>query len=174
MINQIATVLSENLAQLQKISMETFADTFGADNTQEDLDKYLQSAYNIKELQSELENSNSSFQFIYYHDALAGYLKTNVGDAQTELQDQNGLEIERIYIKKQFKRLGLGKQLIALASQQAQIKQKNFLWLGVWENNAPAISFYNKQGFTAFSEHLFKLGNDPQRDILMRKDIIQK
>ena len=43
-----------------------------------------------------------------------------------------------------------------------------FLWLGVWEKNLSAIRFYEKNGFTAFGEHIFMLGTDPQRDVLMK------
>ena len=42
------------------------------------------------------------------------------------------------------------------------------IWLGVWEKNKRAISFYKKNGFIEFDTHIFKLGNDEQIDIMMR------
>jgi ribosomal protein S18 acetylase RimI-like enzyme len=52
-------------------------------------------------------------------------------------------------------------------------KQKKFttVWLGVWEENKKAIQFYTKNGFVAFDQHIFKLGDDEQTDIMMRLEI---
>jgi ribosomal protein S18 acetylase RimI-like enzyme len=47
----------------------------------------------------------------------------------------------------------------------------NAVWLGVWENNARAISFYTKWGFEKFGQHTFMLGNDAQTDLLFKKKI---
>ena len=44
------------------------------------------------------------------------------------------------------------------------------LWLGVWEHNEKALNFYKKMGFVIFDEHIFKLGDDEQRDYLMREN----
>jgi ribosomal protein S18 acetylase RimI-like enzyme len=44
-------------------------------------------------------------------------------------------------------------------------------WLGVWEHNPRAITFYGKLGFVACGEQVFPLGNDPQRDIVMARPL---
>jgi ribosomal protein S18 acetylase RimI-like enzyme len=44
-----------------------------------------------------------------------------------------------------------------------------YVWLGVWEKNARAIRFYEKNGFVAFDKHLFKLGDEEQTDIMMKR-----
>jgi len=51
----------------------------------------------------------------------------------------------------------------------ARKKQKQFIWLGVWEKNKRAIDFYTRWGFEKFGEWDFLLGNDLQRDWLMKK-----
>jgi ribosomal protein S18 acetylase RimI-like enzyme len=45
------------------------------------------------------------------------------------------------------------------------------MWLGVWEENPRAIRFYQKLGFVEFGEHIFQLGDDAQRDVLMKKKL---
>ncbi|MDQ2855211.1 MAG: GNAT family N-acetyltransferase, partial [Acidobacteriota bacterium] len=45
------------------------------------------------------------------------------------------------------------------------------LWLGVWEHNGRARAFYRKWKFVEFGEHIFQLGEDPQNDILMARDL---
>ena len=44
----------------------------------------------------------------------------------------------------------------------------DYVWLGVWEENARAISFYKKNGFVEFGKHIFKLGDDEQTGIMMK------
>lgn len=168
---EIKNVTLKNVYILQEISRETFSDTFGSENSENDLNNYLESAYSIDQLSAEINNENSEFNFIYLNNDLAGYLKLNIDSAQTENKDQAGLEIERIYIKPNFKRLGLGKKLFEYALEKARAMNKEFIWLGVWEKNLPAITFYKKQGFYAFDEHIFQLGQDKQKDILMKYDL---
>lgn len=68
--------------ELREISIETFTDTFGAQNTPENLRDYLADAYQESVLVKELENAESLFYFVMVDDEIAGYLKLNVGDAQ--------------------------------------------------------------------------------------------
>jgi ribosomal protein S18 acetylase RimI-like enzyme len=68
--------------------------------------------------------------------------------------------------------MGVGQLLIEKAYQVAQIKKVKYIWLGVWEHNTRAIQFYKRNGFSEFGSHMFKLGNDDQRDILMKRQLI--
>ena len=69
---------------------------------------------------------------------MAGYLKVNEGHAQTEQVVPNALEVERIYLKQAFQHQGLGLVLIKLAEKIAREKEKDNMWLGVWEKNYQA------------------------------------
>ncbi len=82
-----------------------------------------------------------------------------------------GLEIERIYVLTTFHGKNVGQLLYDKAYQIAIEKKIDFIWLGVWEKNERAINFYLKQGFKQFSFHIFKLGDDEQKDIMMRKNV---
>lgn len=42
---------------------------------------------------------------------------------------------------------------------------------GVWKKNPRAIRFYEKNGFIAFSKHIFKMGDDEQIDVMMKKEL---
>lgn len=171
MNNQIKLVTSVDLKTLQAISIATFSDTFGAANSAQDLQEYLVTAYSIKQLRKELENKASYFYFIYVNQTVAGYLKLNTDGAQTEMMDSDSLEIERIYIKPDFKRHGLGQQLYQKAESVARSKNKQIIWLGVWEHNQPALNFYRRLGFTQHGAHVFQLGADQQRDLIMYKQL---
>lgn len=104
MTKTIKKCTTADLATLQKLSIETYTDTFGEFNTPENLQAYLNEAYNDKILTNELANPNSEFYFVYIDENLAGYLKINTLDAQSEKMPDNFLEIQRIYIRKLYKR----------------------------------------------------------------------
>lgn len=103
---------------------------------------------------------------------LVGYLKINDAPAQTDINDPESMEIERIYIRKEHKAKGLGKVLVDYTLQQA--RKKNYVWLGVWEKNVDAIAFYKKVGFIETGRHSFRMGDELQSDLVMKKFINNK
>nr|WP_321292415.1 GNAT family N-acetyltransferase [uncultured Trichococcus sp.] len=162
---------SEDLADLQTIGIETFTDTFAAHNTPEDLQAYLDKAYDPEKMKAELATKGSTFYFLYDDEELAGYMKVNVAAALTEEMGADSLEVERIYIRPAFKRKGLGRFLIDKAIEIACGQDKNLIWLGVWEHNLNAIAFYEKMGFVRTGSHLFFMGDDEQTDFIMTKKL---
>ena len=141
---KIKKINSDDIKILQEISIETFTDTFGEQNSSENLKNYLEKAFNSKKLLSEIANPFSDFYLIYFDKEPAGYLKLNDGEAQSEKMDEEALEIERIYIRKKFQRNGLGKFLLNKAIDIAKNQDKKIIWLGVWENNKNAIELHNQ------------------------------
>ena len=160
-----------DLDKLQSIGYETYDETFRAMNSQETIDKYLQESFNKKKLFSELSNKDCKFYFLYSENELAGYFKVNDTLAQTDINDANSIELERIYIKKEYKGKGLGKKLINFVFQLAQEMKKDYVWLGVWEKNVDAISFYTKMGFHEAGRHSIRMGDELQNDLIMKKSI---
>lgn len=161
----------EELAALQTISRETFAQTFDAHNSPEDMQYYLNTSFATDKLKSELSNPESEFYFAKAGDTVIGYLKVNVGSAQTELKDSNAFEIERIYVDQTYLGKKIGQLLFNKAIDLAISKKASYVWLGVWEKNHRALAFYTKNGFVPFDKHLFKLGNDEQTDIMMKLEL---
>ena len=133
---------AEDIKTLQAIAKQTFTETFGSQNTAEDLAKFLNEEYDFDKLKAEVENPESFYYFYYFEYELAGYLKLNVGAAQTESDYPEALEIQRIYVlqKYQGKRIGLAMMQQALVI--AEELKKPQVWLGVWENNFKAQAFY--------------------------------
>lgn len=80
----IKPITTEDVKELQKVSRETFKDTFDEYTAPDDMKHFLKEDYETGKLIKEIENSNSRFFFLMVHDEVAGYLKINVGDAQTE------------------------------------------------------------------------------------------
>jgi len=161
----------QDLQLLQEISIETFNDTFKDQNSAANMKAYLDSAFNLKQLEKELSTISSNFFFIYYNEEPAGYLKININDAQSEKMGDESLEIERIYIRNKFQGKGLGKYLINKAIELAIEQNKKVIWLGVWKKNENAIGFYKKFGFVQTGAHSFYMGDEEQIDVIMSKTL---
>ncbi|MGG0667323.1 N-acetyltransferase [Lederbergia citrisecunda] len=161
----------KDLHKLQEISYETFNETFKDQNSPENMKAYLERAFNLKPLEEEVSNTCSQFFFVYFHDEISGYIKVNIDDAQSEDMCDEALEIQRIYIKNNFQRHGLGKHLLQLATNIALECNKTKIWLGVWEKNENAIAFYKKLGFIQTGAHSFYIGDEEQIDYIMTKTL---
>lgn len=153
---------------LQYIGSKTFSETFAQSNTEEDMQTYLQENFSEQPLKALLQDEHTAVYLALQNEQPVGYLKVNFGPSQTELQDEHALEVERIYVLKQWQGKGLAKELFAMALNIARSQHMEYVWLGVWEHNPRAIRFYEKNGFVPFDKHVFKLGTDEQTDILMK------
>ena len=165
---QIVSVTVNEVEKLQAISRTTFSQTFDEHNSPEDMEAYLNKSYAIDQLTREINNPNSEFYFAVDGETVVGYLKVNIGTAQTENKDNEGFEIERIYVDQAYLGKKIGQLLFNKAVDLAKYKKSKYVWLGVWEENHRALAFYQKNGFVPFDKHIFKLGNDEQTDIMMK------
>lgn len=161
----------EDLDELQKIGRLTFAETFASENSEENMREYLENGFSREKLTAELYDPNAEIYFAVAEERVIGYLKVNVGSSQTEMKDENSLEIERIYVLSEFHGKKVGQLLYEKALELAKAKHMRYVWLGVWEHNSRAIRFYEKNGFVQFDQHIFILGDDKQIDLMMKLDL---
>lgn len=160
-----------DIVALQNIARQTFSETFAAVNTKENMSIYLDASFSREKLTAELNDKESELYFALRDENVIGYLKVNVGQSQTELRQDNALEIERIYVLKEFLGMHIGQQLLHKALEIAKQRKVDYVWLGVWEKNHRARAFYEKNGFVEFNKHIFRLGDDEQTDIMMRRSV---
>ncbi|MFM2368402.1 MAG: hypothetical protein RL619_702 [Bacteroidota bacterium] len=165
---EIKKATLSDLEAIQKISTQTFIETFAAVNTPENITNYIAESFNSEQLTSELNNANSQFYLATSGNEVLGYLKINFGDAQTEIINKNALEVHRIYVSQAFHGKNVGQLLIDKVKEIGLETGVDYIWLGVWEENHRALRFYSKNGFVEFDKHVFTLGNDEQTDLLMQ------
>lgn len=161
----------DDLNILQPFSRQRYFETFADRNTPENMTAYLDEAFAPEKIRAELSDTNAAFYFLDWDGKLAGYLKLNEAPAQTDLHDEQSLEIERIYVSKEFQGEGLGCYLMDQTISIAIQRKKKYVWLGVWEKNERALRFYRRNGFYQIGTHSFVMGDDEQTDYIMRKDL---
>ncbi|RTL54297.1 MAG: GNAT family N-acetyltransferase [Sphingobacteriales bacterium] len=164
----IRKVLNSELQQLAELSRTTFFDTYHAYNTPEDMQLYLETNLNDETIFKEWKNSENLFYIAWFGTIPVGYCKLALHTQPDHVCFEHALEIARLYVVKNYKNLGIGKRFIEMAKQVALQNACSLLWLIAWKQNHPAISFYEKQGFTIAGEQQFILGKDVQFDWVMK------
>lgn len=161
-----------DLALLQDLSKKTFAETFGPYNTDEHIQEYLERSYNDEVLTGELRSPNSEFYFLIYEDKPVAYIKLNFGKNTLGYAAEAGnMELQRIYVLKEYYRHGFGKMLFDKALKEARDRRRTSICLGVWEHNNRALSFYTSMGFKKVSSHIFHMGDADQTDYVLNMEL---
>ena len=163
---KIATLAdAETLATL---GAKTFSETFAKSNAAEDMNLHLKKTFTVDKVAQEIQDPTCTFIIAFEKTTPVGYAKLRQGNMPKTLHEKNALEIERIYVSKDFHGRKVGQALMQTCLNIAREKNYTAVWLGVWEHNATAIQFYERWGFEKFGSHDFLLGNDRQTDILMK------
>lgn len=167
---KIRKALVSDLADLLHMARTAFLQAFTAGNKPENVTAYLAEAFTLEQFGKELQNPDSVFFIAEQEEEIIAYTKVNFAPAQTDIHDPESLEIARLYVLEEHLGSGLGKTLLDTAIDFAKKNEKKYLWLGVWEHNARAIRFYEKNGLRKFESHPFPFGDEVQTDYLMRID----
>jgi diamine N-acetyltransferase len=154
---------------LSELGARTFSETFAADNSPEDLAAYIATSFNVTQQTAELEDPASTFLIAEVDGRAAGYAQLHEGEAEKGVEGAKPVELVRLYVSRDWLGRGIGEQLMRACLDQARQAGHETIWLGVWERNGRAQAFYRKWNFRTVGEHVFQLGSDLQRDILMER-----
>ena len=161
----------DDAAALAEFGARAFAETFAGDNDPSDMAAYLPTAYGEALQRAELLDHRVEFWVVEQHGALAAYAMLRIGGTDPSVHAQRPLQIERFYVDATWHGRGIAGALMSRAFERAHAHHADALWLGVWERNARAIAFYQRWGFRIVGDHVFQLGTDAQRDLIMERAV---
>lgn len=168
---KLLKVTPNNAELLRQLSITTFTDTYARYNTPDDMRQYIETEFSAEKLHSGIISPSVGFYLAMDSEEAVGYIKINYAPSQTDLNDSRSLELERIYVLKEYQGKKTGQFLLDAARSIAVENDLDYLWLGVWDKNTNAQKFYAKNGFVPFGNHVFMLGDDEQQDILLRLNL---
>ena len=161
----------EDARLLSELGARTFSETFASENTAEDLAEYIATSFSVGRQTSELEDPAATFLIAEVEGRPAGYAKLRDGGPEKGIEGAKPIELVRLYVLREWLGRGLGGQLMRACLDEARQSGHETIWLGVWERNARAQAFYRKWNFRTVGEHIFQLGSDSQRDLLMERSL---
>lgn len=154
---------------LAELGARTFNETFAADNPPDDMAAYLATAFTVEQLEFELGDPHSVFFVAEFGGVAAGYAKLRAGKLPEGVKGPNPVELERIYVARDWLGRGVGQALMQACLDEARRLGYGSIWLGVWEHNNRARAFYRKYDFRDVGTHIFQLGSDAQTDMVMER-----
>lgn len=157
--------------QLSQLAETTFRATFGAMNTAEDLDLHCQSSYSEAIQASEISDPSQMTLLSEDAERLIGFAQLRWGNAPACVSAKYPGEIQRLYVVNDWHGKGVAQALMNACIEAMKQHGSDVIWLGVWEQNPRAISFYQKCGFVEVGDHIFPVGNDPQRDLILVRSV---
>lgn len=150
--------------ELSLLGASTFAMTFGADNTAEDLADHLKEEYGVVQQTAELADPDYLTLMAYLGTELVGFAQIRRKESPPCVVEESPIEVYRFYLIQAVQGKGVAMPLMHAVCAAAVELGGRHLWLGVWERNPRAVAFYLKVGFSKVGSHLFVVGSDHQTD----------
>ncbi|KAJ3156419.1 hypothetical protein HDU89_004201 [Geranomyces variabilis] len=176
---KIRLATAADAAALCNLARATFRDTFNpvpntptATNQQHDVDAYCESAFSPEVQAEEIAAGVVFVAEATDSGALVGYSRLTHDATEPCLTGPlpRG-ELKRLYVAAQYGGCGIGSKLFNAVVNRAKEVGDKTLWLGVWEHNYPAKTFYARKGLQACGEHVFLFGSDPQTDEIWEMEL---
>ncbi|HEX4846430.1 MAG TPA: GNAT family N-acetyltransferase [Geothrix sp.] len=161
----------EDAALLADLGARTFRETFEAISSAQDMDAFLAQAYGEAIQRAELADPSRPARVLEIEGVPSGFLQLRLGHREPGVPGERPVELQRIYLLRAAQGSGGGAALMAEAVDLAVAWGADILWLGVWENNHRALAFYARSGFREVGEHIFKIGEQVDRDLILARDL---
>lgn len=102
--------------------------------------------------------------------APVGYVTLNPPDLPV-VTGPADVEVKRIYLLSRYHGAGLGAALLTAALSGAAARAANRVLLGVFSQNAQAIGFYSRQGFSQVGVRQFQVGANLYDDLVLARPV---
>jgi ribosomal protein S18 acetylase RimI-like enzyme len=168
---RIRRASEDDALDLSVLAENTFRTAFADLNTVENMQLHCAASYGYALQLAEIRQSNRETWVAEVDAGLAAYVQLRFGATSPMISGERPVEIQRFYVDASRHGRGLAHQLMTHVIARAEAAGSSVLWLGVWERNPRALGFYRKWGFEVVSDHIFTVGKDPQRDLIMRRDM---
>ncbi|MGB4074125.1 GNAT family N-acetyltransferase [Pseudomonas sp.] len=146
-----------DLATIQKLGCETYADHFSFLWSPEGLKNFLAQDFSVEALEMILSHPNKHQWLIAYYssDLPVGLSKANWSQPNP-ITNILGAELQKIYLLKSFSGVGAGTELLKTTVKNAILRGESSIWLDVLKTNTKAQKFYSRVGFIQVGEIPFK------------------
>jgi diamine N-acetyltransferase len=144
---------------LSVLATVTFYEAYFEQDTPIDIANYIADSFAPEQIAAELADPAVEFYIAYRAEKAVGYIKLIRGTEAEGIDTATSLELKRIYVVERFWRQGVGDELLKFAVARTRGLGFEYLWLGVWQENARALGFYAKYGFERVGTITFPYGD---------------
>ena len=136
-----------DVSLLSVLASVTFYEAYYEQDSPHDLANYIVDSFEVGSINEQIADPHCTFFIIYLDGRAVGYAKLLDGSREPCVRSANTIELKRIYVLERLWRRGAGEALLRHCIEVARQMNKDSIWLGVWQQNARALPFYEKHGF---------------------------
>ncbi|HEX5026209.1 MAG TPA: GNAT family N-acetyltransferase [Agriterribacter sp.] len=171
-IIHIRKATTEDCATIADLGKRTFVETYSEIAENGALQQYVEQKLSRERIAEELENPACCFYIGFVNEEPVAFTKMRYDRVAKGLLHKKAVEVERIYVLKEYQGVKVGKEMMEKCKAVAATEKYETIWLQVWQRNSKAIQFYQKSGFVIYETDLFSYIQDiMQEDFLMRFDL---
>lgn len=168
----IRKAIQEDRDTIVELGRKTFVETYSEVSGNGALELYVEQKFSPEKIDEELNNPYACFYISFIQDTPVAFTKLRSDRQPKGLVDKKTIEIERIYVLKEYQGFKVGKEMIEKCKAVAMEDNYDIIWLQVWQYNHKAIQFYQKAGFVIYETAVFNYTMEmKQDDFLMRFDL---
>lgn len=168
---QIRQATVADAGMLAQLAARTFYYAFADMNTPENMQAYMSKAFTVTQLTAELSDPLARFLIAEVDGVPSGYAKLLAGPPPACVMGAKPIELVRLYVDQKFQGSGIANDLMQASFDEARSLGHRAIYLGVWEHNHRAQSFYFRWNFRVIGNHIFQMGSDAQLDWLMEREL---
>jgi diamine N-acetyltransferase len=148
----IRTWHQDDLEVVRYILWETWKESYSSFIPVDDLLSYFDENYTSKIIAEAYHDTNVTGYVAEYDGVIAGFEKTHYHEKE------NRLYVQQLYVLSVYRNLGLGRNLMKSAGEQARSMGLDKIWLGVMVKNESAVAWYKKMGYEIVENAPFTMG----------------
>lgn len=156
---------------IMDVARKTFVETYAELGIRNNMVKYMEEYFTEEKIGEELANEDLHFYIACFEGNPIGFTKLRNDRMPRGIKGLKCLEIERIYILKEYQGHSGGRELMNVIKQMARKSKYQVIWLQIWQKNTKAIQFYRKSGFVIYETTLFDFYGEIHNDYLLRYDL---
>jgi ribosomal protein S18 acetylase RimI-like enzyme len=168
---------------LAALAARLFRETYLHDVPAADLDAFIAGGFSEAKQAAELADAETVTLLVEQAGESVGYAQVRRRPLPASLRWATGTdggasggpgaeaELMRLYLDRGCHGRGVAQRVLGMAVQAAGELGARSLWLGVWERNARAVSFYGKSGFRHVGTQEFRVGGELHHDLVMAADL---
>jgi diamine N-acetyltransferase len=168
---RIRRAVADDALALSVLAETTFREAFAHSTAAANMQLHCAANYGQALQLAEIRDPSRETWLVESENRLVAYVQLRLDATSPMISGVRPVEIERFYVNASHHGGGLAHQLMTEVLARAEAARSTVVWLGVWERNARALAFYRKWAFDPVGEHTFKVGEDPQRDLIMRREV---
>ncbi|MGH2570074.1 MAG: GNAT family N-acetyltransferase [bacterium] len=168
---QLRRATRDDARLLADLAARTLRDAYSSSHSPGEVDAHIAANFGPDRLATELESPKSATFLAFEGEVPCGYATIRIGDLPACVVGPEPVELLRIYLTADAMGRGHGSALLRSCLEEARRWRRETMWLGVWEENARAIIFYERWGFRRVGTHEFVFGGKAYDDLVMARSI---